>query len=306
MFFIFVFLFVQPVRSQSMGVAARKAIQQMGSDYGCLVNGSPSNTDRLLHNALIWKMPMGDWGAFVTNSDVPSVSASGPPCWGTPGHCAVYEGDLPNFSPECSPVKQGVRRAFAKEILHIYDYKAYGSTVMRGSEGLLRLARGLTAKDTIVSIQNRNEFYMSALPDGSRRTRILAGSDTFFIARMRNSLKTLENVPIQEFARKLGSVYLELIGPDGAVSKAGLMVYKGKCVELTTFEEFRARLVVAEDILPMSGVPAKGAETEAVWRDLVQTIVGSDVVYGPEIMYKLDQDPMIYLAKSGESTKCPG
>jgi len=254
-------------------------------------------------NGLVWEDLNDGWTGIVAN-DEPSPSSWGAtsasavdPCWSGVGQCAVYIGTPPG---EATCVKgqpnllPGVRS----------NVMIFADPVAAGVEGLGRLARGLEEGDTMVSLNGDAAIWMSRRSDGAMRVRIEMAGQIIRIAAMRDPPVTLDIARLVADWRALGSVDLAAAGPLGVATESRAIA-SGVCFELNDASETRSRLEMAESVLPMSGAPASGPEAENAFADLLFAALGWIPDAGSSSSFTVDQDPRIFIARTGEALSCP-
>lgn len=269
----------------------------LGGRPGCLVT-----TDRTV-NGLIWEDVNGGWMAVVAN-DNPSPSSSAgaspsavDPCWSGTGQCAVYIGTPPGEAA-CVNGQPNLRSAVRSNVMIFMDPTA------AGVDGLGRLARGLKEGDTMVSLNGDAAIWMHRRSDGALGVRIETAGQIIRIAAMRDPPESLDIARLVADWRALGSVDLDAAGPLGVATDARAIA-SGVCFELSDASETRSRLEMAESVLPMSGAPAPGAEAERAFADLLFAALGWVPGAGSSPHFAVDQDPRIYIARTGVAISCP-
>lgn len=271
----------------------------LGGRPGCLVTTDPEV------NGLVWEDLKGGWMGIVAN-DNPSPSSWGTasasavdPCWSGAGQCAVYWGTPPGEAA-CDPAGgPNLRSAVKTPNLMFFNDPSAG-----GVDGLGRLAGGLEEGDTMVSLNGDAAIWMRRRPDGAMHVRIETAGQIIRIAAMRDPPDSLDIARLVADWRGLGAVDLAAAGPLGVATDARAIA-SGVCFELNDASATRSRLEMAESVLPMSGAPAPGAESEKAFADLLFAALGWMPGAGSSPYFAVDQDPRIFIARTGEPLSCP-
>lgn len=290
--------------SQTMPRQAAEFIERTPIKLGCLVGGS-FTADKEDINALVWPDGSGTWRAMVANVRTAAGSPPIPPCWSSPGRCALYTGSLPDLGGACSRTAPGLETPGINSLLYVANPALYGGSELRDVAHLLRLARGLEADDTMVMTLGDVDLYFNEAADGAVRARFATRGRTVRVARLRTDPATLDGAAIIAFADRLRSDALVAAGPAGAVTPTGLAIVNDVCFQTATPSEIAARLDAAEVAFAVSNLTA-GAHINEIADEITHSALGADFSRGPRKALLIDQDPRIFLSRDGRASVCPG
>lgn len=299
---IAVFSISMPALCQSVRDIQRELdkLMELGRyEFGCLVNGR--SNERLRINAFVY----GDFKqshAIVFNTWVASVATPIPPCLSVFGRCAVYKGELVDFSAICKSSRSDLI-GYTEHTLSLREDS--GKSELENTGSLLKLARDLQPQDIAVSSGSGDAWwsYGELNSDETLAVRIRDTANSVYIENLRTSLESVDGAKALELAAAYGINQFRLFGVKGAITSGGFLLTEANdCFALVSSSTFRDRVQQAHAVAPIESTgPTNLASWERALGDVLQTLVGGEVVNGEPISYELIQDPTMFVYETGIS-----
>ncbi len=301
--FALLFFAAVPVGAQIEPEDFPDFLAEAGANYACFYSTAASETERDLRNTLVWVTNTNIANALVYNGDVTPGAPGIGPCRYFEGRCAIFEGDLPLAAGSCEGAA-GYQDLSLGAASALRDAALVDPTVASTGVFLMELVAGLTPADAIVARFDAHPVYMSINSDGTRNVRIEQPGRTVRIASLRIDLNAVAPSALDRMIDHLGSGPLSIIGPNGGVHSDGRMALGDVCATLVSPTEMQARLAAANAVMQLETVPTSADDIRVAYLDLVQVLLGGEVVHGPPLTFSVDQDPRLFLYSDEGSQPC--
>ena len=299
--------------ASEIGEALRALLAHTGAKVVCGLNAGLTRTKE---NALVWARPDETLAALVFRTEMSSHAMPKAPCWTNPGHCAVFEGPVPVPAHACSEdavrVTPGERAPFRRmllpEVYRLEEPSEANPFLKKFAKLAETLWLGVRPHESVVALLNGQAAYLAETASGSRRVRIVPHQGKEInIAKLRVRLDSLDMTVLRDAAIALDVQDFDLAGPDGAVTGVDGLEPRafilGKCLPLVSANDMHNRLDAANREFPVEQVPPE-SKIRSAFEDMAQRMLGGEVVHGPPIQFATDQDPKIFMLRSGVARTC--
>ena len=298
--------------ARSVSEALRDLLNDTKAEVVCALNAGPDRTEQ---NALVWTGPNKTLAALVFRTDMKSTATPKEPCWASPGHCALFEGDVPLSADACSKNAVGVgREEIFQQMLLPNVYRLIRPDAHPPLEEFATLAKTLWLnvlpdENVVALLDEQHAAYLAENDLGSRRVRIVPHQgNEIGIAKLRVQLDSLDMAVLRKAAIALDVQEFDLAGPDGAVTGVDgsepWAFIRGECLPLVSADDMHNRLDAANREFPVERVPSDESAIRSAFKDMAQRMLGGEVVHGPPIQFVTVQDPKIFMLRSGVARTC--
>jgi len=280
----------------------KRLIQRTGADAICALN--QDSATRYQRNVLVIASGGAPLRALMVRFDQNDVTTPAAPCWATPGHCALFEGVIPVRPAGCTSGRGMSNGVFLSKLFTISDPANADPALIAFARDSMRLVNGLRPEDDHAALLGGIPVYMTDTASGERRARIELSSGAITIDMLRVDVTTIDLAMVNRAINKLGTRHFVLVGPRGMLSNDGRAYLEGSCIGVVSPEQMRVRLEAANAVFELKPTLGTGMSTDEAFNDLVQTMLGGEVVHGRPLSFDIDQDPRMFLIDPAQMSPC--